>query len=388
MKIETEHPNGSEELPTKKPEAAVKTLVNLQPAKESDANTLLGNRFLCRCGGLLFVGASGIGKSTAVIQMGICWAVGRECFGIRPRRALKILYVQAENDEGDLCEMRDGVIEGLKLTENERNLLGQNFTCVFEFSRAGEELVTDTLRPLLEKYSPDLLVLDPALSYIGGSANEQETVGGFLRNQLNPLLQKHNCGVLIVHHTNKPSAERNGKMKVANDFAYAGTGSAEFANWARAVLVLLPKNDDGLRALQIGKRFRLGWVDADGKPTSTKYLKQSAPGQGLFYSELTADESMLLSSKATPFMKVLRAIPGYILPPAGEEISKEILVARITDKKICGRDKATKEVIPSLLDQGYLEKKEVPRRGARSEICFVRTEKIPGRVSFASRKGG
>jgi hypothetical protein len=127
-------------------------------------------------------------------------------------------------------------------------------------------------------------------------------------------------------------------------------------------------------------------IDADEKPTNTKYLKQSAPGEGLFYSELTAEESLLLSSNTSPFIKVLRALPGHVLPAAGGEISKEILVARITENKICGRDRATKEIIPSLLDQGYLKMKEVPRRGARPAIYFVRTEKIPGHVSFANRK--
>jgi hypothetical protein len=367
-----------------KPEPLVCPLLKLAPASADDATTLLGNRFLCRAGGLLFVGQSGIGKSTAVVQAGICWAVDRECFGIRPRQPLKILYVQAENDEGDLCEMRDGVLGHLELTREERNRLDDNFTCVFESSRAGRELI-EKLDALLEKYSPDLLILDPALSYIGGNANEQETVGGFLRNHLNPLLQKHSCGVLIVHHTNKPNAERDGKKKVANDFAYAGTGSAEWANWARAVLVLQAKNDEGLRLLQIGKRFRLNWVDADGEPTSTKWLKQSAPGVGLFYSELTAEESLLVCSKTEPLTKVLHA-PG-ILPETGGEVSKEILIARITQNKICGRDRARSEIIPSLVDEGYLEKKEVPRHKARPAIHFVRTKKIVGRISFV-RSGG
>src|SRR5438874_3603439 len=124
------------ELPEMEEEAEpiVRSILDLQPAKSDDGNTLLGNRFLCRGGGLLFVGSSGIGKSTAVIQMGICWAVGRECFGIPPRQSLKILYVQAENDEGDLCEMRDGVLERLGLTNEELDKLDHNFTCVFESS--------------------------------------------------------------------------------------------------------------------------------------------------------------------------------------------------------------------------------------------------------------
>jgi hypothetical protein len=369
-----------------KPEPLVRSLTELVRASDNDGNTLLGDRFLCRRGGLLFVGSSGIGKSTAVVQKGICCAVGRECFGIRPPQPLKILYVQAENDEGDVSEMRDGVNNCLKLTKKELELLKDNFICVFESSRAGEEFVTETLEPLLKKHSPDLLILDPALSYIGGSANEQDVVGGFLRNQLNPLLQKHNCGVLIVHHTNKPNAERDGRKKLANDFAYAGTGSAEWANWARAVLVLSAKNDDGVRTLQIGKRFRLKWLDWEKKPVNKKYLKQSAPGQGLFYSELTAEESLTLSSKIPPLVKVLRT--PRILPDPGGEISKELLVARITENKICGRDRATKEVIPCLVDEGYLEKKEVPRHGARPEIHYVRTEQIPGRTSLKQANAG
>ena len=117
-----------------------------------------------------------------------------------------------------------------------------------------------------------------------------------------------------------------------------------------------------------------------------KYVKQSAPGQGLFYSELTAEESLTLSSKIPPLKKVLRA-PG-ILPEPGEAISKEILVARITEKKICGRDPATKEVIPLLVDDGYLVRKEVPRPKARPEIRFVRTKKIPGKSSFKQTNAG
>jgi hypothetical protein len=362
------------------PEPLVRRLVDLAAASSDDPNTLLANRFLCRGGGLLFVGSSGIGKSTAVIQMGICWAVGRMCFGINPAKSLKILYVQAENDEGDLCEMRDGVLEHFdELTTDERNKLQENFVCVFESCRTGRDLV-NALEPLLETHSPDLLILDPALSYIGGDANQQETVGGFLRNLLNPLLQKHGCGALIIHHTNKPNADRDGKRKVANDFAYAGTGSAEWANWARAVLVLTARDDDGLRELRIGKRFRLDWKDANGKRTGARLLRQNAEG-GLFYRELTADEAILMSSDVSATAKVLRA---GILPEVGENVEKSILVARITAKKLCGRDKALKEVIPSLIDDGYLAEKEVARSGTRPAIHLVRTGEQRNVISFAN----
>jgi hypothetical protein len=363
-----------------KPEPLVRCLVDLAAATTDDPNTLLGTRFLCRGGGLLFVGSSGIGKSTAVIQMGICWTVGRECFGMKPAKPLKILYVQAENDEGDLCEMRDGVLGHFdtEFTTEETKRLQENFVCVFESCRTGVELI-NALEPLMKTHSPDLLILDPALSYIGGDANQQELVGGFLRNHLNPLLQKYACGALIVHHTAKPKAERDGRNKVANEYAYAGTGSAEFANWARVVLVLTAKDDDGLRELRIGKRFRLDWKDANGKRTVAKLLRQNCDGGSLFYRELSANETVLASNTVSPTIKVLRA---GILPETGESIDKQILIARITGNKICGRDRARDEVIPSLIDDGYLEEKAVPRSGRRPAIHLVRTSKQPNVISF------
>ncbi len=350
-------------------------LLDLERTSNDDPNTLLGNRFLCRGGGLLFVGSTGIGKSTATMQMGICFSVGRECFGIKPHGLLKILYIQAENDQGDLCEMRDGVLAHLKLTEEELQTLKKNFTCVFESSRTGVEFITQ-LELLLKEHSPDLLILDPALSYIGGNANEQETVGGFLRNKLNPLLQQYNCAVLIVHHTNKPNAKGDDSKKLANDYAYLGTGSAEWANWARAVLILSAKDDNGLRELRIGKRFRLGWKDADLMPCATRLLSQSSEGNGLFYTELSAVETMLSSvSKVSPLRKVLCS---DVLPNPGEEVEKNTLLALIIERKLCGRDKARQDVIPMLIHKGFLKEKLVPRPGARKAIHLVRTHKLPG----------
>src|SRR5438477_13147065 len=96
------------------------SLVALGESLPCQEDTLLANRFLCRGGGLLFVGPSGIGKSSASVQQDILWALGREAFGIRPARGLRLLTVQAENDGGDLGEMARGVCKGLQLTTEDR----------------------------------------------------------------------------------------------------------------------------------------------------------------------------------------------------------------------------------------------------------------------------
>jgi hypothetical protein len=196
QELEIPFPSAVPQLSEPPPKAV--SLLELERPADDDVKTLLGNRFVCRGGGLVLVGSSGIGKSTLVIQAGICWAIGRPCFGIAPQRALKILYIQAENDEGDLCEMRDGVLENLELSEDERKLLARNFICAHECSRSGAAFGAEVLEPLLQEHSPDLVILDPALSYIGGDANKQEVVGGFLRSVLNPLLVAHDCGVVVT----------------------------------------------------------------------------------------------------------------------------------------------------------------------------------------------
>ena len=75
---------------------------------ENDPDNILGNRWLCKGGSCLFVGQSGIGKSSLCMQMSMNWALGRTTFGIRPERPLKSLIVQAENDRGDVAEMFQG----------------------------------------------------------------------------------------------------------------------------------------------------------------------------------------------------------------------------------------------------------------------------------------
>ena len=82
----------------------------------NDPDELLKHRFLCRKGGLLVVGQTGAGKSSLTMQMMIQWALGKSCFGIEPARPLKSLLLQAENDDGDLGDMKAGVFSGLNLS--------------------------------------------------------------------------------------------------------------------------------------------------------------------------------------------------------------------------------------------------------------------------------
>ncbi|MGN6643491.1 MAG: AAA family ATPase, partial [Verrucomicrobiota bacterium] len=237
-------------------------LSSLENHRRNDPDELLRHRFLCRKGTLLLCGPTGVGKSSFSLQCAVLWALGKPCMGITPARPLKSLIVQAENDDGDLAEMRDGVYAGLNLTAKEQEIAGSNIQIVREDERAGIAFLIQVVRPLLAEHRPDLLWIDPALSFLGGDTSSQKDVGAFLRNGLNPLLREFNCGCVIVHHTNKPPSGKEKPSWQAGDFAYLGSGSAEWANHARAVLAIRSVGSREVYELQAGKRgARLGWFE-------------------------------------------------------------------------------------------------------------------------------
>jgi hypothetical protein len=251
----------------------VKALGALQrPLPGLDANELIKNRFLCRGGSLLLVGPTGVGKSSLSMQAAVRWASGQPFFGLVPAGPLRVLIVQAENDEGDLAEMRDGVIAGLGLPPAEQAEALGRILVVTEDSKTREGFAA-LLDQILAQYPCDLVIADPAFAYIGGDASSQRDVSPFLRNMLNPVIHRHNVGFLLVHHVNKPpQGEQKGQWQ-AGDFAYLGSGSAEFANWARAVIAIRSIGSDSVFELMLAKRGRrAGWLDAMGRPANSRYI--------------------------------------------------------------------------------------------------------------------
>lgn len=242
-----------------------------------DPNELIKSRMLCRGAILLVAGPTGIGKSSLGLQSGILWALGKPCFGMTPTRPLRSLYIQAENDDGDIYEFREGIFKGLKLSDAERKMACENIVIHLEDKRRSKDFLEHTLEPLLEHHRSDLANVDPALAYLGADAKEQEEVGRFLRAGVVPIIRGLGAAAVISHHTNKPLPQM-GKAKWApTDFAYLGSGSIEWANTARAVITLRPIGETGhLFELRAPKRgIRLGWKDSEGAPTTVRYIAHS-----------------------------------------------------------------------------------------------------------------
>ena len=109
---------------------------------------------------------------------------------------------------------------------------------------------------------------------------------------MQPFLVKHSCGAIVAHHTNKPPS---GKEKVgwqAGDFAYAGSGSIEFANWARAVVVLRSIGLPDVFELLLPKRGkRAGICDLGGNPITSIHVRHSRSPGAIFWEAADANDS-------------------------------------------------------------------------------------------------
>jgi RecA-family ATPase len=248
---------------------------------KNDPSNILGDRWLCKGGSCLFVGQSGIGKSSLCLQLAINWALGRTSFGIRPERPLKSLIIQAENDRGDVAEMVQGSLTGMEIKRDDDafTALQKHLVIVTESVTTGEKF-TEAVRHLIGKHKPDLVWLDPLLSFIGDDISRQDVCSYFLRNLLNPIAFESGVTWMMMHHTPKPSADPKSKSGWnTTDHSYAGTGSAELTNWARAVCLLRSTKDEGRFQLVLAKRGkRAGATTLEGGRTSLIHLKHADDG--------------------------------------------------------------------------------------------------------------
>ena len=353
-----------------------RSIMDYAGSTEAADTELIGpGRFLCREGIATLVGPSGIGKSTLAMQLAMGLALGRPVCGFRPSKPLKILFIQGENDDGDVAEMRDGAIAGLELNGQDQADVAERIYCCRSNSATGKQFIQGPLRNNLQRYKPDLVIIDPVLCYLGGDSKDQKIVSEFLRVLLLPELRAVNCGCLLLHHTNKPPTQQV-KNAVNNEDAYAEGGSAEFRNVARAVITLRSLGDGSVFELRAPKRgFRLGWKDSRGERTDRQYIQHSRDRNRLFWE--TATEADAQNARTTAFENRMETAATKVLAciPDKGEISQSQLIAQAKSLEI--GERTCRDAIKHLTDNMSVSFFERPRPGARAEIMYRRKESQP-----------
>lgn len=336
---------------------------------DDDGKTLVGQRWLRRGGSCLLVGPSGVGKSSLVLQMVIAWALGRPAFGITPERPLRVLVVQAENDEADMHEMITGVCAGLEVAFDSaaQSMLESNLVLNRNVSHTGFAF-TEALRRLIEKHHPDLVVLDPLLSFIGADISRQEVCSEFLRNWLNPISDATGVAWLCVHHTGKPPSDKDARKGwQGSDWSYVGIGSSELTNWTRAAMVLRDIGH-GRFMLKLTKRGkRAGATHPDGTPDTDIWLQHASTG--IFWTQIEPPEredepdQPAKEKPLSPAMSVATSNLHEFLSACTDEGEGLREIARrledfsaTTLKIVVSESLCTSKIVPLLVKNGKLKK--------------------------------
>lgn len=355
------------------------SILNFSQRKIDQSKTLLGNRYLCRYGGLFIVAPSGHGKSTLTVQAAAELACGLLAFGIRPSGPLRSLVIQSEDDEGDTTEMAR-VVDHLKLTKEQRQLVDRNTHIEFVNDAVGDEFLR-LVDGFLRQWRADLLWINPYTAYLGADIKDPGANAHFLRNGLNPLLTKHGCAVVVIHHTPKTNFRDTTTWK-PSDWMYSGAGAAELTNWARAYLAIDPCEEPDLYKFIAAKRGkRIGWADENGFPVCEQFYAHSTKEGQLLWLPANRDQVAAAKPKG-------QKGPDNLLPliPLIDPISQERLFLAA---KPMGENKV-RSFLKILIEDGKIKEQPIKReegasKFAKAAIGYVRRatpDSQPGIVSI------
>lgn len=246
-----------------------------------DPNAVIGmkdgkaTRYLCKGYGAWLIGPSGIGKSTLGQQLCYHFALQRALFGMNSVRPLRCLIVQNENDQGDCAEAAQGILKSGRYTSEEIDMLHENTKIIRCRGKTGPEFCR-WFEGEVGNWSADISDVDPMLRFAGIDVSRQDQCTKFLNDHLDPVLARTGVVMLGTHHTGKPKKPADMRGQTIYDQAYAGLGSSELVNWARAIMILTPRND-GTFELLLAKRGNRAWAThPNGDPTTSIYLRHTS----------------------------------------------------------------------------------------------------------------
>jgi hypothetical protein len=200
-------------------------------------------------GELTVIGSpGGAGKSSLAIGMAICVATNRELLGekVRGGAGLKALVINGEDSTDEIRRRVWAFSLAHGLTERDLcnlTIAGADNKWVqrISFLKTNEKGMStinqdglDALQLALDELHPDVIVLDPLVSFCaGGNMNDNSGMSLVMRN-LKGIAAKNRCAVIIVHHTRKGGDAGN---------VEAISGAAAITNLARRAIMPAPLTD-------------------------------------------------------------------------------------------------------------------------------------------------
>ena len=279
---------------------------------ENDPTVLIEGGWMTKGGVYGVVGQTGIGKSSFLMQMTLSFAAGQALFGLRPVRPLKCVIIQGENSTRVLAREAIGIFGNVPNASTWRDTACGRVVIYSEARFSGQSFHR-LCRWIVEQHHPEIVLLDPWYSFLGGDVNNQVHVSAWIRNGLMPLAFQHGTAFVIAHHTPKPVRDSNARAAYSgSDWSYFGAGSAEFANACRGILTLREINAElfELRAAKSQEGPPLRESDEDGAPAVRACYIQHGVG-GIYWRRPDADALAAIQDETTEEVKsILQIISG------------------------------------------------------------------------------
>lgn len=176
----------------------------------------------------LFSGDGGTGKSLLALQLAASTALARPWLGL-PVREGKVIYLSAEDDRAELHRRLADIAqaESVPLADLSnltlRSLAGEDALLAL-LGKGGALEPTpllDAIDDLLERFQPDLLVLDTLADYFPGNENDRAQARQFI-GMLRGLAIRHRCAVFMLAHPSLTGLN-------------SGTGTSGSTGWNNSV---------------------------------------------------------------------------------------------------------------------------------------------------------
>lgn len=357
------------------PQRAV-TLMELQKKIEAegeeDPNELVKDRFICKGGAGILAAETGTGKSSIIMQLALYWSAGVSCFGFKPTKPLKILVIQAENDERDILAYLSGICHGAlehgELSQENIDTAMEAVKIVSDANHSGTGFIRELQQLLKQNPETDLVVIDPLFSFAGCDLSNQGDVSKFFRNGIQPLLKENHIAAIFIHHTQKSS--RNAIQNTNFNQAYNYYGSAEIANWARFIICLERQEDAEQKTffkLHVQKRLELKakylrwsedyiyWQELPEQPQSLNYNEKQRREAEENLVKLAKQASDLLqegqSINATAFRDLIKEKLGIRYNNKIEAVLSKSIELGFVVKREPEPDEKTKPSIRTMIER-------------------------------------
>ena len=317
-------------------------------------------------GGLVAPGATG--KTTLLITLGICHALGRPFMGRKVQQG-GFLLLSLDDAQEDLDAAVGLVLRAMELSEEDIKKVGEYLRVIslqgwngprtFNVPGTPGQLDVQMVQALCDACNavPQLVgvCVDTLRQFSGGPTNDEQTIMA-VSSSCAMIAVRTGAYFVIPHHTGKAQARED-----AGDM-YAGSGSAAIADNARFLLVLS----------EVTERAELSRFDAqvqqdknDGICTVLRLssrrgsIRHKAEGdlfivRNGYLMEVTAPHQQNNINRALPILNAIRDLTA-----SGELTSKNAV-----HEQLGGRRKLVLEKIDELVSTGLVV--TGPQRGSRN----------------------